>query len=98
MVTVRTVQDRFWSKVLVGADSECWPWTGARQTSGYGSFRLDGKRIGAHRVAYAMATGIWPQGRLVIMHLCGHKWCTNPAHLQLGTAQQNVQMYVKEGI
>jgi hypothetical protein len=28
-------------------------------------------------------------GALTVMHLCGHKWCHNPAHLAVGTKEYN---------
>ncbi len=34
---------RFWDKVLICGDDECWLWLNATDTSGYGLFRFDGK-------------------------------------------------------
>src|SRR5690606_36752983 len=56
--------ERFWSRVnlhggrthegdvLATATGECWAWTGARNGKGYGWFRLHGRVVSPHRVAY----------------------------------------------
>lgn len=34
----------------------CWPWTGSRDGSGYGKFKVDGGICGrTHRIAYFLA-------------------------------------------
>ncbi len=36
--------DRFWSKVRIKKEDECWPWIASRRTKdGYGSFRYKNK-------------------------------------------------------
>jgi len=37
----------FWSKVNVGYQFECWPWTGTKSERGYGVV----KNVRAHRIA-----------------------------------------------
>ena len=60
------LRGRFWSKVLVGAPNECWPWTGSKNERGYGFCRHEGRVRKAHRVAWklvvAQATGPPPLG------------------------------------
>lgn len=81
------LEQRFWAKVRVGAADECWPWTGAR-AHGYGRIRTIGKRFcRAHRLAYALAHG--DPGPLLVCHRCDNPLCCNPAHLFLGTVQDN---------
>lgn len=70
----------------------CWLWTGARDSSGHGVFRLAGRLVGAHRVAYRIAHGDIPGG-LVVDHVrdrgCRHRHCVNPAHLEAVTIAAN---------
>lgn len=78
---------------------ECWPWTGRTGSHGYGQVRVreDGwpTTVGAHRVAYYLATGFWSEhysrspARKVVRHLCHSKTCCNPLHLLIGTHGDN---------
>jgi hypothetical protein len=91
--SVTPPDQRFWPKVA--EDGECWRWVGAIQAQGYGVFYL-GKDDGgqrrwarAHRYAYeALRTDI-PAG-LDLDHLCRHRWCVNPWHLEPVTASENM--------
>lgn len=77
---------RFWAKVDKSGD--CWAWQAGTNSRGYGRVRLRGKKVLAHRFAYALAYGECPDG-LQIDHMCHNTMCVNPAHLQLVTNQQN---------
>lgn len=57
--------------------------------NGYGQFSLNGRAAYAHRVSYEMAKGLIPKG-MQIMHSCDNRGCVNPAHLSLGTFDQNM--------
>lgn len=80
---------RFWSKV--DRDGECWQWTASRYPKGYGAFGLDGRMVRAHVVAFALATGTWPDWtkREQVCHRCDNPWCCNPEHLYLGSDKSN---------
>ncbi len=82
---------RFWAKVEF--TSECWLWTRSTDLKGYGVFGLRrGQNIGTHRYAYLQLVGSIPDG-LWVLHNCpggDNPGCVNPAHLWLGTAQDNV--------
>lgn len=68
---------------------DCWIWTGAIQTRGYGSVTDGrGKPMLAHRRAYIEAIGPIPEG-LTIDHLCMNKSCVNPDHLEPVTVAEN---------
>lgn len=83
---------QFWSLVdRSGGDEACWPWLGSRQSSGHGRFNFRGCQWLAHRFMWAITRGPIPDG-LFVCHNCpggDHSWCVNPAHLWLGTGQQN---------
>ena len=79
MTTTVSVEDRFWAKVQGGDVSECWTWT-ATQWDGYGQFALEGKMVGAHRLAYELMIAEIPRG-LTLDHLCRVRICVNPFHL-----------------
>lgn len=71
----------------------CWLRTTCLNPAGYSSMSLkvDGRQryFLAHRVMYVYANGPIPIGH-TIDHLCGHRNCVNPAHLEVVTHRQNV--------
>jgi hypothetical protein len=85
-----SLEERFWAKVLVKGPDDCWVWQGARAPNGYGKFIVPGRRspANAHRVVWALSHGPIPAG-LFVCHRCDNPPCCNPAHLFVGTAQEN---------
>jgi hypothetical protein len=79
--------DRFWSKVDKRPDG-CWLWLDVPDVKGYGTLKVEGRRVKAHRFAYELLTGPIPEG-LTLDHLCLVKPCVNPAHLEPVTAREN---------
>lgn len=71
----------------------CWLWTGATTNGGYGI--LKGRKL-VHRVSYELHKGAIPAG-LHIRHQCHNRLCVNPAHLLVGTAQENMDDSVRDG-
>jgi len=87
-----SIADRFWTKVDKTHPSGCWVWTGSL-VRGYGQIAgmVNGKRrpVPAHRVAWELTNGPIPDG-LHACHKCDNPPCCNPAHLFLGTPQENL--------
>lgn len=79
----------FWAKV--NKTGECWLWTGAIQSGGYGELAGAGHRpLLAHRVSYELLVGEIPPG-LQVDHLCRVRACVNPEHLEPVTCKENIR-------
>lgn len=86
-------RERIARHVLVD-DNGCWLWTGAVQSSGYGSVGRDGGTSAlAHRVSYEAYIGPIPDG-MQVDHVkdrgCRSRRCVAPYHLEAVTPQENV--------
>ena len=77
-------------------ETDCLEWQKYKNTSGYGTIKVDGQMLLAHRVAYSFFIGPIPQG-MCVLHSCDNPKCVNPKHLWLGTNYDNVQDKVKKG-
>lgn len=89
--------DRFWSNVDRRGPDECWPWLLSKQSRGYGvaCFGGDGRRELAHRVAFFLEHGRWPEP--MCLHRCDNRPCCNPGHLFEGEAADNSKDMSRKG-
>lgn len=89
-------QEKFWARVKRGPS--CWEWQGNLGAQEYGRLRVGSDRahFRAHRVAYFIAFQNDP-GEMLVCHKCDNPKCCNPAHLFLGTAQDNSDDKVAKG-
>lgn len=80
---------RFWAKVR--KTDGCWLWTGFREHSGYGKFRINRSTspVPAHRFSYELENGPISDPTLIVRHTCDNPPCVNPAHLLIGTKLDN---------
>ena len=86
---------RFMQYVSVAGEDECWEWNGYRR-GGYGSFKMFGSLMCAHRVSYELF--VRPAGdHMMVCHKCDNPICVNPNHLFLGSAQENMDDKISKG-
>lgn len=87
---------RFWSKVE--KSDGCWEWNASIfKLTGYGQFALESTRpINAHRMAWILEHGDIPDG-MNVCHHCDNRLCVNPAHLFLGSQQDNMIDMTEKG-
>ena len=87
---------RFWEGVDKQGEDECWPWTKAKVTDGYGTIaHMKGVQYATHRLSFILHKGPIPKGR-VVMHSCDNPPCCNPKHLVLGTNEDNIRDMIEK--
>jgi transposase len=84
---------RFWSRVALKSNNECWLWLGSCGDRGYGLFSINQEHYVATRVSWYIHHGEDPHPHLVLHNCPGHDnpSCINAAHLYLGDHSQNMQ-------
>lgn len=79
--------ERFWSKVLVKAEDDCWPWLASTINKGYGQMQTGRTVVLSHRLSFELQG--CPIEASTILHTCDNRLCCNPKHLKEGSAQDN---------
>lgn len=88
--------EKFWRHVSISGLETCWEWTGAKTDVGYGFFTHEKKNGGAHRWAWFLTRGSYPNPSEVICHSCDNKSCVNPCHLFIGSHMDNSSDMVRK--
>jgi hypothetical protein len=83
--------DRFWNKVDIAGDDDCWLWTAGTDKCGYGIFMFDRRKVNSHRMAWYLSKGFGEFPTLQVLHTCDMPACCNPGHLYLGTHADNMR-------
>lgn len=92
------IAERFLDKIEFEPMSGCWLWSAAvkDKRSGYGAFRMRGRVIRSHRVAWNLFVDAIPDG-LCVLHKCDTPSCVNPDHLFIGTPKDNSDDCIRKG-
>lgn len=94
----KTIEERFWSHVNKSGQvvrdelGPCWEWTASRRprrdgNPGYGQFNLPDSVVYAHRFAWKLTHGQWPEP--CALHKCDNMICVRPDHMFEGDYAEN---------
>jgi hypothetical protein len=90
------ILERVHHRAAVPGFTDCWEWTLAPGSSGYGLSKRRDRLDYAHRIAYTEFVGPIPGG-CQVDHLCFNHICVNPDHLEAVTQLVNLQrMHLKK--
>src|SRR5579875_2869953 len=98
----QSLEEKFWDKVDIKNESECWEWKGGLVSNGYGylvEYDNDNKHLKthlAHRLSYKLHNGVLNENK-VICHKCDNRKCVNPNHLFEGSQKENIDDMMKKG-
>lgn len=82
---------------VIENETGCWEWQGCRGRGGYGEVRIGGVKFKTHRKALAEKLGRDLAVGEHARHMCHNRACCNPAHLEVGSAQDNSDDKVRAG-
>lgn len=87
---------RFWLKVDIKSENECWEWTGWKDKFGKGHFYMGQGIYHPARIACFISTGNQLEG-ICACHKCDNPSCCNPSHIFPGTMLDNTRDAVNKG-
>jgi len=93
----RSYEGKFWERVYLLGEDDCWPWLGSFNRQGYGHLMVKGSMVSAHRLSWQMIFGNPPKNKPCILHRCDNPTCVNPKHLYAGTYSENAVDCVRRG-
>lgn len=95
-----TLKDRLLKKIKIDPITKCWLFTGAKDSSGYGSIDVNDNMIGAHRVSAHFFLYMPLDSTDHVLHkdeICLNRHCINPEHIYRGDQADNYNDAVKKG-
>lgn len=94
---MKSIEERLWENVdRSGGPDACWKWIGHENVGGYGRLSFHGRKVLAHRLVCELSKGAF-DNELCVCHRCDSPSCCNPAHLFIGTHQENMSDRNKKG-
>jgi hypothetical protein len=90
-------KQRLTDKVEVDPQTDCWLFTGAIASNGYGHISYRGRDEYAHRLAAVLYLNYVLDSPLYVLHLCDTPPCCNPEHLVIGTQKDNMRQAAERG-
>lgn len=85
-----SAEERFWSKVDVKGEDDCWIWKASTVKGRYGKFKYERVTYPAHRFAWIITNGLISDD-VQVLHKCNNSLCVNPSHLALGQQLENMR-------
>ena len=87
-----------WQDFVKVAENGCMEWQLSRDGKGYGVLVFKGKHYPAQRLIYMLTNGLQElDPKIGVLHRCDNPPCVNPAHLFLGSQQDNLADMVAKG-